>query len=189
MAVVLSNILIFQKSYRTPAENRPTISIAVGSISRGRPCRRWFHPPGLGLAAAYNGLPNPDPRWLTLSAELMAFHAKLELSGATFDLMVSLRWETMGNRGYGPSINAGHGWTIWSAWARWELYRATGTFAHLSQHGDTPPVASRIRQMAYRASRQIQYQASRMTMLKCEHERHEGRMTTALPCVAQMGGQ
>ena len=33
---------------------------------------------------------------------------------------------------WGPSIN-GHGWTLWSAWARWEIFCASSTYADLQQ--------------------------------------------------------
>ena len=28
-----------------------------------------------------------------------------------------------------PSINAGNGWTLWSVWARWRTFCASGTYA------------------------------------------------------------
>jgi hypothetical protein len=78
-------------------------------------------------------LDEPDPAWLQLSEELMRFHGKLEMSGPSVQTNgSSIRfWETQyESDSYGPSINASHGWTLWSAYARWELHRATGDYAH-----------------------------------------------------------
>jgi len=97
-----------------------------GSIA----CQAW------GLARAYNRIPDPDPEWLVLAQALMAYHAKLELSAADVRLDgSSLRfWETMYETDeWGPSVNAGHGWTLWSAFARLELFEATGDFEDLWQ--------------------------------------------------------
>ena len=93
-------------------------------------CTAWT------LAGAYNELDDPDPAWLELAERMMDHHAKLEMRGD--DIRIdgsSIRfWETQYETGdYGPSINASHGWTLWSALARWELFRATGEFEQLWQ--------------------------------------------------------
>jgi len=115
---------LYARGFEFPTEGEPCTE--DGSIA----CQAW------GLARAYNELPDPDPAWLTLAGELMDYHAKLELSGQ--DIRIdgsSLRfWETMYETDeWGPSINAGHGWTLWSAFARLELFRATDSFEDLWQ--------------------------------------------------------
>jgi len=113
---------LHSRGFDFPTEGEPCTE--DGSIA----CQAW------GLARAYNELPDPDPAWLELARELMAYHAKLELSGQDIRLDgSSLRfWETMYETDeWGPSINAGHGWTLWSAFARLELFRASGEFEDL----------------------------------------------------------
>lgn len=115
---------LYQRGFDFPTEGEPCTE--DGSIA----CQAW------GLAYAYNHLPDTDPAWIELATQLMAYHAKLECSGT--DARVngsSLRfWETMYETdAWGPSINAGHGWTLWSACARYELFVATGRFEHLER--------------------------------------------------------
>lgn len=115
---------LLHRGFDFPTEGEPCTE--DGSIA----CQAW------GLARAYNELPNPDPAWVDLATDLMSYHAKLELSGEDIRLDgSSLRfWETMyETEEWGPSINAGHGWTLWSAFARMELFRATGDFEVLWQ--------------------------------------------------------
>jgi hypothetical protein len=64
----------------------------------------------------------------------MDFHRKLEMNG--LDSRVhgsSLRfWETQYETDdWGPSINAGHAWTLWSAHAHREIAMAIGSFPNL----------------------------------------------------------
>jgi len=115
---------LLNRGFDFPTEGEPCTE--DGSIA----CQAW------GLARAYNELADPDPAWLKLAQDLMSYHSKLELSGQ--DVRVdgsSLRfWETMyETEEWGPSINAGHGWTLWSAFARLELFRATRDFEDLWQ--------------------------------------------------------
>lgn len=115
---------VLERGLDFPTEGQPCTE--DGSIA----CAAWL------LATAYTEMENPDPAWLTFAEELMRFHGKLEMSGD--DIRTdgsSIRfWETMyESDDYGPSINASHGWTLWSASARWELFLATGGFDHLWQ--------------------------------------------------------
>jgi hypothetical protein len=115
---------LYHRGFDFPTEGEPCTE--DGSIA----CQAW------GLAAAYNQLPEADSKWIELSESLVEFHSKLEMYGT--DIRTdgsSLRfWESMyESDNYGPSINAGHAWTLWSACARWELYRATSAFRHLRQ--------------------------------------------------------
>lgn len=115
---------VLRRGLSFPTEGQPATE--DGSIA----CAAWL------LATAYNELENPDPAWLAFAGDLMRFHHKLEMSGDDIRMDgSSLRfWETMYESDeYGPSINASHGWTLWSASARWELFVATGDFDHLWQ--------------------------------------------------------
>ena len=115
---------LLARGFSFPTEGEPCTE--DGSIA----CQAW------GLATAYNAFSDPDPAWLSLAQDLMAYHAKLEMSGNDCRTNGStIRFgETMyESQEWGPSINAGHGWTIWSAWARWEIFRATGAFDDLLQ--------------------------------------------------------
>jgi len=127
---------LYKRGFDFPTEGEPCTE--DGSIA----CQAW------GLAFAFNNLENPDPRWVTLAAELMDFHSKLEMFGtdARSDGSSLRFWESMyESDNYGPSINAGHGWTLWSAYARWELYLATGDSRHLFQSWrHTIPVANKF---------------------------------------------
>lgn len=92
-----------------------------GSIA----CAAW------SLAFAANELPEPDARWLPFARELLEFHRKLEMTGTDVrtDGSTIRFWETMyESDDWGPSINAGHAWTLWTAFAEWEMHRATGEY-------------------------------------------------------------
>lgn len=100
---------LFARGFDFPTEGEACTE--DGSIA----CQAW------GLATAYLRLPDPNPEWISLAEALMAFHSKLELRSADARLHGStLRfWETMYETSeWGPSINAGHGWTLWSGGLR-----------------------------------------------------------------------
>ena len=105
---------LFNRGFSFPTEGEPCTE--DGSIA----CQAW------GLARAYNELANPDAAWVELAEELMAYHAKHELSGSDIRLDGStIRfWETQyESDDWGPSINAG---TVGPCGApsHAELYRA-----------------------------------------------------------------
>jgi hypothetical protein len=63
----------------------------------------------------------PKTEYLTLAEEILSCHRVLELEGTDCRIRgSSLRfWETQyETRDWGPSINAGHAWTIWTAEAK-----------------------------------------------------------------------
>jgi hypothetical protein len=70
----------------------------------------------------------PKPEYLRNGLAMLDLHRKLELQGADVRMNnSSLRfWETQYETdSWGPSINAGHGWTIWTAMAKVCGYLAT----------------------------------------------------------------
>lgn len=80
------------------------------------------------LLACYLHL-EPKPEYLRLGQDLIELHDRLMLKG--FDCRLngsSFRsWETQfETSAWGPSVNAGHGWTIWTAEAKLSLYHITG---------------------------------------------------------------
>ncbi|CAH0121229.1 hypothetical protein PAE9249_03755 [Paenibacillus sp. CECT 9249] len=81
----------------------------------------------LSLLYAYHEL-EANETFLRQGADLLEFHDALEMKG--FDCRMTgstLRyWETQyETRDWGPSINAGHGWAIWTAEAKLLLFLAT----------------------------------------------------------------
>jgi len=78
----------------------------------------------------------PKPEYLRLGRQLVELHEKLVLQGCDCRLNnSSLRfWETQyESAAWGPSINAGHGWTIWTAQAKVCLYFITGQIRWLRE--------------------------------------------------------
>jgi hypothetical protein len=70
----------------------------------------------------------PKREYLALGSEILAAHDKLVLKGPDARMYhSSLRfWETQyESRSWGPSINAGHGWTMWTAMAKSYMYLIT----------------------------------------------------------------
>lgn len=78
----------------------------------------------------------PKQEYLALGSEILAAHDKLMLKGCDARLAdSSLRfWETQyESRAWGPSINAGHGWTMWTAMAKGYMYLITRKIAWLRE--------------------------------------------------------
>lgn len=74
----------------------------------------------LTLLLAYGRL-NPKEKYVKEAKRILKLHEMLELAGTDCRMNgSSLRfWETQyETRDWGPSINAGHGWTIWTSSAR-----------------------------------------------------------------------
>lgn len=71
----------------------------------------------------------PKPAYLRLGRHLLDLHDTLMLKGldCRMDGSSFRFWElNFEARSWGPSINAGHGWTLWTAGAKVCLYRITG---------------------------------------------------------------
>ena len=101
-------------------------------------CRRALHFPTEGepctedgsmacaastLLYAYRYL-CPNPEYLAVAKKILDKHRVLEMEGTDCRMRgSSLRfWETQyETRDWGPSINAGHGWTIWTSEAKAQL--------------------------------------------------------------------
>jgi hypothetical protein len=132
---IAAHILVRGFSFPTEGEQ----STEDGSIA----CAAW------SLAYAFNELSDPDPAWLAFARDLLGFHRKFEMFGADARLNgSSVRfWETMyESDDWGPSINAGHAWTLWTAFAEWEMFRATGAYRWIeAAWSRTSCVASRVR--------------------------------------------
>ena len=92
----------------------------------------------------------PKPAYLETALEIQALHESLRLRGSDARMFgSSLRfWETQyEGDDWGPSINAGHAWTMWSVEADFLLARATGVFRYLANaFAGTLCVASRVRE-------------------------------------------
>lgn len=115
---------LLARGFDFPTEGEPCSD--EGSIA----CAAW------ALARSYNELQEPDGAWLSLAQDLLAYHNKMRLSGVDIRLDgSSVRfWETMyESNDWGPSINAGHGWSLWHAHAHMEVFRATSNFEDLWQ--------------------------------------------------------
>jgi hypothetical protein len=72
---------------------------------------------------------SPNPAYLDMAKTILAHHRVLEMVSADCRMNgSSLRfWETQyETRDWGPSINAGHGWTIWTAEAKALMADETG---------------------------------------------------------------
>jgi hypothetical protein len=78
----------------------------------------------------------PKPSYLKSGLAVLDLRKKLELHGTDCRMNnSSLRfWETQYETdSWGPSINAGHGWTIWTAMAKVCAYLATDDIRHLRE--------------------------------------------------------
>lgn len=73
----------------------------------------------------------PKPEYLSMAEELLNLHEILELDGTDCRMVGSSTrfWETQyETRDWGPSINAGHAWTVWLAAAKAMLSLVKGEF-------------------------------------------------------------
>ncbi len=85
------------------------------------------------LLYAYRFL-EAKPEYLRTAKELLEKHRMLELDGTDCRMKGSTVrfWETQyETRDWGPSINAGHGWTIWTSEAKAQLACIEGDFSAL----------------------------------------------------------
>lgn len=82
------------------------------------------------MVRAYNEIA-PKEEYLSLAKELLGVHTVLEMNGTDCRMKnSSIRfWETQyESNDWGASINAGHGWTIWSAEAKAHYARVMADF-------------------------------------------------------------
>lgn len=89
----------------------------------------------LSLLYAYHYI-KPKPAYLSMAENILDKHRVLEMNGTDSKMFLSsLRfWETMyETRDWGPSINAGHAWTIWTAEAKLLYAEITGNFTALKE--------------------------------------------------------
>ncbi|MCC6580908.1 MAG: hypothetical protein IT440_10745 [Phycisphaeraceae bacterium] len=105
--------------------------------TEGEPCTEdgSFACAAWSLLHAYLEL-EPRPRYMQFGMELLRLHAKLEMRGLDCRMNQStIRfWETQYETDtWGPSINAGHGWSLWTAMAKFCAYRITRSMTMLQQ--------------------------------------------------------
>lgn len=112
---------VYRRGFTFPTEGEPCTE--DGSVSCSAITLLW----------AYRWL-TPKPEYLQLARALIEQHDALVLRGADCrQKNSSVRfWETQyESRDWGPSINAGHAWSIWTAEAKALLAEITGEFALL----------------------------------------------------------
>lgn len=107
---------ILRRGFNFPTEGEPCVedgSMACAAIT---------------LLSAYCYLDEPDPAWLEMGRKLVELHEALVMRGLDCRMYgSSFRfWETQYETAdWGPSINAGHAWTIWTCEAKVLLYLIT----------------------------------------------------------------